>query len=362
MSEATPPGRRAGERLAIWIALGLTAYVTYLTVRPLLLALVLAAALATITRPYERFIERRLRGRRRLASALTEIALFVCVLAPIAALATFIIERLVVEVAQLAAEVRSGAGPLERLADHFGPLAPLFRRLAAEVRPRLTHAAPELAQEVARWAASAGADLAHAGIALFILVLALYYFLVSGSAWRARIERLLPLSADEVRMFADRFHQVSVAVLVGHVGTAVAQGLVALGGYYLFRAPVPLVWGVLTAAAALIPGIGSLLVWGPIAIVVGIQHGWLWGLGLAIYGILVISSVDNLLRPILTRRGLRIHPLAIFIAIFGGIASFGLAGIFYGPLVIAIAITVLDVYELRLPRLIFRLPPGPASR
>lgn len=362
MSEAPATGRRTGERLVLALALGLTAYVTYLTVRPLLLALVLAAALATLTRPYARWAERRLRGRRRLASALTEIALFVCVLAPIGALGTFIIERLVVEITQLAAEVRAGGGPLERLADHFGPLAPLFRRLAADVRPRLTHAAPELAKQAARLAASAGADLAHAGIALFILILALYYFLVSGSQWRARIERLLPLSADELRLFADRFHQVSVAVLVGHLGTAMAQGVVALGGYFLFRAPVPLVWGVLTAAAALIPGIGSLLVWGPVSIVVGIEHGWLWGLGLALYGVLVISSVDNLLRPVLTRRGLRIHPLAIFIAIFGGIASFGLAGIFYGPLVIAIAITVLDVYELRQSPLIFRLPPGPASR
>jgi predicted PurR-regulated permease PerM len=79
-----------------------------------------------------------------------------------------------------------------------------------------------------------------------------------------------------------------------------------------------------------------------------VQHGVVRGLGLAAYGVLVIGGIDNLLRPLLTRRGLRMHPFLTFIAIFGGVAAYGFKGLFLGPLVIALAVTVIDLYERRL--------------
>jgi len=69
------------------------------------------------------------------------------------------------------------------------------------------------------------------------------------------------------------------------------------------------------------------------------------GGGLALYGLLIISTVDNVVRPLLTKRGLQLHPLLVFIAVLGGVLAFGFVGLFVGPLVIALMITVLDVYE-----------------
>jgi predicted PurR-regulated permease PerM len=193
--------------------------------------------------------------------------------------------------------------------------------------------------------ASASRAALSIGVGLFLLAVALYYFFLDGHRWRERFVRLVPLPAEVTQTFFDRFHRVSVAVLVGNFGTALAQALAATLGYFLFGAPVPLVWGAATLFAALIPVVGPALVWLPVALAVGVDRGWLRGGGLALYGLVVISTIDNVVRPLLTKRGLQLHPLLVFIAVFGGVISFGLAGLFVGPLVIALVVSVLEVYE-----------------
>ena len=69
------------------------------------------------------------------------------------------------------------------------------------------------------------------------------------------------------------------------------------------------------------------------------------GGGLALYGLGVISTIDNVVRPLLTRRGLQLHPLLVFISVFGGVISFGFVGLFLGPLVVALVVSVLEAYE-----------------
>ena len=97
--------------------------------------------------------------------------------------------------------------------------------------------------------------------------------------------------------------------------------------------------------AALVPLVGPALVWLPVALAVGVEHGWLRGGGLALYGLLVVGTVDNVVRPLLAKRGLQLHPLCVFVGVFGGMLAFGFVGLFVGPLVVALMITVLDVYE-----------------
>ena len=350
-SDQTAPPRSflsvAGGILLL-LAFLLLLYVAYLTVRPVLLSIVLAAAVASLASPFNRWLARRLRGRRRLASALSVVLVFLCVLVPFGLLVTLVVERLVSEVMQLAHALQAG-GPLsiERVAAHLGPLGAPLERAVTDLRPKITAAAPQIAGQLGAFVASAGRAALHIGIGLFLLAIALYYFFLDGRRWRERVVRLVPLPAVDTRMFFERFHRVSVAVLVGNFGTALAQALAATLGYTLFGAPVPLIWGAATLFAALIPVVGPALIWLPVALAVGVEHGWLRGGGLALYGVLVISTVDNIVRPLLTKRGLQMHPLLVFIAVFGGVISFGFAGLFLGPLVMALLVTVLDVYERR---------------
>lgn len=347
-ADRTPPRSLlplAGSAL-VFVALLLLLYVAFLTTRPVLAAIVLAAALASLAYRLFDWTTRRLHGRRRLAALLSVFLLFVGVLAPFGWLGTLVIQRLVVEGAELAHALERG-GPLsiERVAARLGPLGPHVERAVAELRPRLMAAGPELAASLGTFVAAVGRATLRIGAGLFLMAIALYYFFVDGDRWRERLVRLVPLPPADTHLFFERFHRVSVAVLVGNLGTALAQAAAATLGYYLFGVPLPLIWGAATIFAAFLPLVGPGLVWVPAAVVVAVTHGWLRGLGLAAYGLLVVSTVDNIVRPLLTRRGLQLHPLLVFVAVFGGVLAFGFVGLFVGPLVIALVVTVLDVYE-----------------
>lgn len=335
----------AGDVL-VFIAVLLLLYFAFLTTRPVLVAIVLAAALASLAiRPYE-WLVRRLRGRRRLAALVTVFVLLTGVLAPLGLVGGVVIKRLVVEGTELAhALERSGPVSVEAIADRLGPLGPAFERVADEIQPRLVAAGPQIASRLGAFVGSVGHAAVRIGIGLFLMAVALYYFFLDGHRWRERVVKLVPLPAADTRMFFERFHRVSVAVLVGNLGTAAAQALAATLGYFLFGAPVPLLWGAATLFAALIPLVGPALVWLPAAFVVWLQAGWLRGLGLVLYGLIIVSTVDNVVRPLLTKRGMQLHPLLVFVAVLGGTLAFGLVGLFVGPLVIALVITVLDAYE-----------------
>jgi len=335
----------AGDVL-ILLAVLLLIYFAYLTTRPVLVAIVLAAALASLAARFFAWMVRRLHGRRRLAALLSVLLLFVGVLAPFGFLGTVVVRGLVVEGTELAHSLEHG-GPLsvERIAPRLGPLGGPLERAASELRPKLMAAGPQIAGALGAFVAVAGRAALRIGIGLFLIAVALYYFFLDGHRWRERVVRLVPLPPADTRMFFERFHRVSIAVLVGNLGTALAQAAAATLGYFIFGAPVPLIWGAATLFAALVPLVGPALVWLPVAIVVGVGHGWLRGGGLALYGLVIIGTVDNVVRPLLTKRGLQLHPLLVFIAVFGGMLAFGFVGLFVGPLVIALMITVLDVYE-----------------
>jgi predicted PurR-regulated permease PerM len=325
------------------------AYAAYLTVRPLLVAVLLGAAIASLAGGLFRWLVKRLRGRRRLAAALAVAILFVGVLAPFALITGLVVERLISEGVQVAQQVQSGGSlSIERVLPHLGPLGPPLENAFADIRPRIVAAAPAIAGKLGGGVAALSRAALRVGIELFLFAVALYYFFLDSVRLRDRILTLLPLPAADTRLFFDRFHRVSVAVFVGNLGTALAQATAATLGYFVFGAPAPLIWGAATLLAALIPLVGPALVWLPVGLIVGIDRGWLRGGGLLIWGVVVVSTIDNVVRPLLTRRGLQLHPLLVFIAVLGGLMSFGIAGLLIGPLVIALVLTVLDVYERHL--------------
>jgi predicted PurR-regulated permease PerM len=321
-------------------------YAAYLTVRPVLIAVLLAAAIASLFGRTFHWLVARLRGRRRLAAALAVLLIFLLVLVPATLITALIVERLVSEGVEAAQRLQAG-GPLsiERVLPHLGPLGPPLERAAADLRPRIVAAAPALAGKLGGLVATVSKAALRISVELFLMAVALYYFLLDSARLRDRLFVLLPLPPADIRLFFDRFHRVSVAVFVGNLGTALAQATAATFGYVLFGAPAPLVWGAATLLAALVPLIGPALVWLPVGLVVGLDRGWLRGGGLLLWGALVVGTIDNIVRPLLTRRGLQLHPLLVFIAVIGGLMEFGFSGLLVGPLIIALVVTVLDVYE-----------------
>lgn len=185
----------------------------------------------------------------------------------------------------------------------------------------------------------------------FIMIFMLYYLLKEGEVLSEKIENMIPLKKGLKAKILDETKEVTRAVIYGSLLTALIQGIVGGIGFAIFGIPSPIFWGFLMALFALIPMVGTGIIWVPAAIILLVDgiinsEGILIGKGIAllIYGILVISLIDNFIKPKLIGSKVRMHPAIILIGILGGLSFFGITGIILGPLILALFTTLIKIY------------------
>jgi len=314
---------------------GLVAALAALTalVVPFLTRLVLAAWLAAAVRPWLAAFARRLGGRSRAAAALTLI-LLVVILGPILALAG----SLTMDAVQLGSRLASSASGREALAqlvssDDVGGFTFDPSAVFAMVE---RHGARAL--ELGTVVAGMGADLA---LGIFVFFSSAYVLLVDGpEAWRWT-HRHAPLGAAGLERLRQAFHETGRGLFVGIGLTGLVQAGIATITYLALGVPRALVLGLVTFFASILPTVGTALVWVPVAIALAITGRTTAALVLALVGVVVVSSIDNVLRPLLSRTGhLTLHPYVLLISILGGLALMGTAGLFLGPLMARLAVEI----------------------
>lgn len=180
----------------------------------------------------------------------------------------------------------------------------------------------------------------------FLLVaISLFFFLKDGKKIRKIIVELSPLEDKYDDLIIEKLEATVNSVVGGALLIATIQGLVAGIGFWIFSVPNPALWGAIAAITSLVPGIGTAIVIVP-AIIYLLVSGNLWaGLGLAIWGTLFIGPIDNLLRPFLYKKGVTAHPLFILFSVLGGLSFFGPIGLIFGPIVLSLFLTLLDIYK-----------------
>jgi len=159
------------------------------------------------------------------------------------------------------------------------------------------------------------------------------------------------LSRDQSDVLIMRTKQVVSASVYGVVTIAIIQATLGGLAFWVLGIPSPLLWAVLMGFICMIPVAGSFLVWLPLAIYLMIMGHWTKAIILIVWGALVISTVDNFLRPKLVGTQTRLHELFVFFSVLGGISVFGLLGIVLGPVVLAITLGLLQIFQVqeRLP-------------
>ena len=185
----------------------------------------------------------------------------------------------------------------------------------------------------------------RAGIQLTITFFGLYYLLLAPQqTWRA-VRPFIPFSAASAEILRRRFADVTVSTLVGTGLTATVQGVAVGVAFWVVGLANPLFWGVVTIVFAILPVVGSGLVWGPGAAALAMEGRWGAAIGLAIWGIVVVGNVDNVIRPIVFRRWAQIHPFVTVIGAFMGLRYFGLLGLLIGPLAISYFFELIRMYR-----------------
>jgi predicted PurR-regulated permease PerM len=318
---------------------GATAYMLW----PIIVGPFLGLAAGSLLRG---LVERRsTQLQRQLTAGVITAVAIALVLGPVCGVLIWTAQAIANEVVELSSRLDELEAMIDAAADRAGPLGPQLRGGPGELTRQLGNALPMIAQQAGGFASAVGAVLAQFTVGLLLFCVALYYTLLEGGAWRARFVRALPLRDTVADELLSHFRQVSVSVIIGGLGTTLVQIIAAAFGYWLFGFEAPLFWALVTGVASFVPFVGTAVVFIPLAFAHGFEFGWLPGLMVFGYGVLVIGTVDNVVRPLLVRTGLNIHPLLVFLAVFGGLASFGLIGIFTGPLLMATTISALELYE-----------------
>ena len=185
---------------------------------------------------------------------------------------------------------------------------------------------------------------------LFILLFVMFYTFKDGEFFIKRLEQALPIKPHHRKIIRTKAKDMLNSTLYGLILVSFIQGVVAGIGYFIFGGKSPILLGIFTALAALIPVIGTAIVWLPVSLAIlfdGIvknQNSLVFnGIGLMIYGAVAVSLIDNLLRPKIIGERAKIHPVLVLIGILGGLAAFGIVGILLGPLILALFITFIDI-------------------
>ncbi|HKH82979.1 MAG TPA: AI-2E family transporter [Gemmatimonadales bacterium] len=183
------------------------------------------------------------------------------------------------------------------------------------------------------------------GIQLTIAFFGLYYLLQSPDhAWK-NVRPFIPFSAHHADILRQRFGDVTISTLIGTGLTASIQGLFVGMAFWITGIPNALFWGVVTVIVAILPVVGSALVWGPGVLHLALEGRYGFAIALALWGVIVVGNIDNVIRPIVFRRWAQIHPFITIIGAFAGIQYFGLLGLLIGPLAISYFFELIRMYR-----------------
>jgi predicted PurR-regulated permease PerM len=177
-----------------------------------------------------------------------------------------------------------------------------------------------------------------------IMLFLLFFFLRDGDAMVARARRLIPLDEERKGRLFRQLSGVTRAIVVGTSVTALLQGVLIGIGFTIAGLPSPVVFGVLAGLLSMLPVGGAAFVWGPAAIWLFIDGRWGYGIFMLAWGFLS-AGLDNVLRPMLISGRARISALAVFIGVLGGIPAFGSIGIIAGPVVLSLALALIEFAE-----------------
>ena len=285
-----------------------------------------AIVLTLVFRPVHNWFLNQCRGRDRIAAGLTTAAILLIVLVPL----TGILFRAVSDArgwVSTSGEIRFDLEWLHNL------VADIITRF------QLPIAADDVIQNVFEmtkdFAALIPSLLANFVFGFFVMVLSLYYFLADGPAMVSSVSNVLPLKSGYQSVLLAEFETVSRAIVSATLLSAVAQGLLAAIGYYFSGIESVFLLMLLTMLMSMVPFIGSLSVWGTAAVWLYFTGRTTEGLLLALYGAAIVSTADNIIKPLVLGGQSRLHPLWALLSVLGGLRAMGPIGIFVGPLVLA---------------------------
>ena len=324
------------DRIPIWFVAVLT-IAAMLVLAPFTPWIVLALWLGLYARRIHRPLTKKLGGHPGLSATIT-VSLLLVIALPIAAVVTSIVVDAITLVQDLV-ESEQAQAVLVKLVQTNGADVNTIDTASGAMDLLLSQG--DRAWAIGRQLAGAAA---HFVVGMLVMVTGMYGVLVYGSGWYEWFERHAPLSPVHLRRLGDAFVETGRGLWFGIIGAGLIQSVVATAAYLIIGVPSALALGMLTLLMSVVPAIGTALVWVPVVAGLAITGRTGAAIALAIVGVGVISTIDNVARPLLARKGqLQLPTWTVLISMFGGIELIGGWGLLMGPLVLRLAKEALTI-------------------
>jgi predicted PurR-regulated permease PerM len=317
-------------------------------VQPFLGPLLWAMFIAFLLYPLHVRLTRRLRRKPQLSALLLSLLTLIVVLGPLtglsAAFAAQAGELLQYAQATVADQTRANVFDLTSVPwvrDILGWLDATFGINIAQVRGWVVEGSRTVLQSLASLGGRVFLGAFGAVVGFVLMIFMLFFFIRDGEELVNTARELIPMHPAQKSRLFDHLAGVTRAMVYGTGLTALIQGVLVGLAFLIAGLESPVVFGVLAALAALLPFGGTALVWIPAAIVLAVQGRWGATIFMLVWGGLLVSLVDNVVRPMLVSGRAPIGTLTVFLGVLGGIAAFGAIGLFLGPVVLALIIALI---------------------
>lgn len=327
------------------VLLGMIA-LTFFIFKPFLAPLVLAGAFAIILHPLYSRLSHWLGNWPSVASLCTVLISVVCILVPLGIVGT----QIGLQTANVYLNLVDGDGRAkisasvhaleERIVSYVPAAAGMTDTLSANISSYAEQGLSWVIQNLG----AAFSGIASLFLSLFIFFIALYFFLRDGIRLKHTLMHLSPLKDSYDEIVSSRIILAVNSVIKGNLTIALLQGMLTGIGFTIFGVPNSVLWGAVAAIAALIPGLGTGLVFLPTIIYMLVTDNTVSAIGLTIWGVLAVGLIDNFLGPRLIGSGIQLHPLLVLLSVIGGITFFGAIGVFLGPLSLSLLFALLSIY------------------
>ncbi len=279
------------------------------------------------------------------ASTITILAILALVLIPLLVIGSLVVSEAFELYGRISDSGFDAASGVTDVINKISPYTAKFGVEAWQIENKVRLLSGELSNWLAGSLVSVGQVTLTILIDLFIMLYLLFFIFKDGQALRAKAMRIIPLGDAYENELFKKFTATTRAVIKGTILIGIAQGAIGAAIFALVGISSPILWGTAMAVLSIIPGVGAGVIWFPAGVFL-ILTGFLWeGLFVLLGGIVLVSLVDNLLRPFVVGRDTGLPDAVVLLSTVGGLAVFGISGFIVGPIIAALCLTLWDFFE-----------------
>jgi predicted PurR-regulated permease PerM len=329
------------------VILTLLGYLSYQIISPFLTPIAWAIVFSVVFYPIHAFIGRYIKVKA-ISSCITVLLVFMVIIAPI----TYISFLLVDELQGIGDYMKTGGFEVVRAQTEHLKSSPFFSKFVSFIGgsdvsadililDNLKKIGPALAENLSiRFT-----NIITAVVNFLFMIFTIFFLFRDGPGFLTKMKDYMPFSEEQKERLAMQMRDMIASTVYGGVVVAIIQGLLGGIAFFILDIESPVLWGIAMAVMSFVPLVGTFSIWGPISIYLIIQGSYLQGIGLLLYGTFVISMVDNILKPLIIGSRTKMPTIIIFFSVLGGIKAFGIIGLIMGPLIMAVFISVFEIFR-----------------